>query len=173
MVVLCCLQEAAYNPYYAQLLGKLGAASRSHQATLRYAAWDALKEVGPDMGLRRLTNLARLCADAVAQGALSPAFLKKGEWREAQPARHVVLWRLFFEHLLLQCEDPAALFRPWRAAPALQGLRRDLRHYLRHSLGPWAARQVPGQRGRSAADLETLLRRVHAVERALGGGDAA
>ncbi|KAL6778048.1 NOM1 [Auxenochlorella protothecoides x Auxenochlorella symbiontica] len=172
VIVLCCLQEGAYNPYYALLLGRLGATSRAHQTTLRYACWDALGEVGPDMDLRRLTNLARLCADAVAQGAMSPAFLKKGDWRGAQSARHVVLWRLFFEHLLLRCDDPAALFKPWRERPALQELRRGLRHYLRHSLGPWAAKQEPGQRGRSASDLETLLHRVHAVERALGGGSA-
>ncbi|KFM27764.1 Nucleolar MIF4G domain-containing protein 1 [Auxenochlorella protothecoides] len=172
VIVLCCLQEGAYNPYYALLLGRLGATSRAHQTTLRYACWDALGEVGPNMDLRRLTNLARLCADAVAQGAMSPAFLKKGDWRGAQSARHVVLWRLFFEHLLLRCDDPAALFKPWRERPALQELRRGLRHYLRHSLGPWAAKQEPGQRGRSASDLETLLHRVHAVERALGGGSA-
>lgn len=91
-------------------------------------------------------------------------------WRERQPATHVVLWRLFFEALLLGSTDPAALFLSWKTKPALKSVRTDLVHFLQRSMGPWVAGQIPGQRQRSAAQLDLMLQRLHAVERSLGGG---
>ena len=45
MTVECCLQERAWNGYYAQLLGSLVMAGKGHRITLQFALWDLIKLV--------------------------------------------------------------------------------------------------------------------------------
>eukprot|EP00887_Chlorella_sp_A99_P005712 scaffold1.g5712.t1 len=185
------LQEAGYNPYYALLLLRLCAASKAHRVTLQYCLWDHLKQL-PGMETRRLTHLARLAAAVVAGRGLPAASLKGADWAAGgagMAPRQLLFWRVFFQHLLAGCksgEDAAAIFARLAAQPALGTLRSSLRAFLQRSVGPWLAAMTPagaadsgkasgragGKAGTGLSEQEvtTLLRRLRAVERELGGG---
>jgi hypothetical protein len=79
----CCLQEAAWNPYYAALLKNVLAASQTHCVTAQFCIWDHLKDLGRQ-DTRRLTNFARLTAQLVTSKALPLSAL-----RVSLPADHV------------------------------------------------------------------------------------
>lgn len=70
MIVECCLQERAWNGYYAQLLGSLVSAGKGHRITLQFALWDLIKLV------RVLPCILRLfCVSATSQGLFAAAFM--------------------------------------------------------------------------------------------------
>jgi len=73
--VECCLNERAYNPYYCLLMARLCGSNHNHKFTLQYTLWDQFKQLD-EMPVRRLLNLARLLAAAVAGFCLSLAVLK-------------------------------------------------------------------------------------------------
>lgn len=73
--VECCLQESSWNPYYAHLLQRIVAASKSHRITLRYCLWDQFKLL-EQTDMRRLVNLAHLTGHLIANFALSLSSLK-------------------------------------------------------------------------------------------------
>ena len=75
VAVECCLQEAAWNPYYGALLKNVLAASQAHCVTAQFCIWDHLKDLGRQ-DARRLTNFARLTAQLVASGALPLSALR-------------------------------------------------------------------------------------------------
>ena len=45
VTVECCLQERAWNGYYAQLLGSLVRTVKGHRITLQFCLWDLIKGV--------------------------------------------------------------------------------------------------------------------------------
>ena len=45
VTVECCLQERAWNGYYAQLLGSLVRTVKGHRITLQFCLWDLIKTV--------------------------------------------------------------------------------------------------------------------------------
>lgn len=73
----CCLQEAAWNPYYAALLKNVLAAAQGHCVTAQFCIWDHLKDIGRQDD-RRVKNLALLCAQLVTTKALPLASLRVG-----------------------------------------------------------------------------------------------
>lgn len=75
MTLECALREDGWNPYYAHLLRMLARDSKSHRVTLQYALWDRFKEV-PGVPVRRLANLANLCAALVSGRTLPLSILK-------------------------------------------------------------------------------------------------
>lgn len=170
VAVECCLQEAAWNPYYAHLLARLAAAGRAHRVTLQFCFWDQLKEL-PAAGVRRLTNLARLGGALVAGGALPGGALKAAGLGEELSAREVLFWRLFFEHAFAcAASDEAceAVFARIAANKELQGLRAALRRFLKRSVGPWLAEKKEPAGGRGGeARLAAALQRCRQAERAL------
>jgi len=88
----CCLQEKAYNPYYEVLASKLCERQKKHRLTLQLCVWDQIREIAPTAGdddkgdddeqgkpaisVRRIANLARFTAGLLLSGALYPAALK-------------------------------------------------------------------------------------------------
>jgi len=94
----CCLQEKAYNPYYEVLASTLCERQKKHRLTLQLCVWDQMREIAPkevragaagddnDSGrgeeakpaisVRRIANLARFVAGLLLSGALAPASLK-------------------------------------------------------------------------------------------------
>lgn len=69
VAVECCLQEAAWNPYYGVLLKTILDASKSHAMTAQFCIWDHLKEVGRQEE-RRARNFACLVAQLISTQAL-------------------------------------------------------------------------------------------------------
>ncbi|KAL4421444.1 hypothetical protein ABPG75_010735 [Micractinium tetrahymenae] len=171
VTVECCLQEKAWNAYYAHLLIRLCTAGKSHKMTLQFCLWDQLKELG-GMDVRRLTNLARLLATVLAGLALPSTMLKVVDFGAAMPARETLFWRVFFEHLLASCKsaaDSTSLFQRIAAQPELKSLRSALGAFLQRSVGPWLAAKEPGAGGLTAEQLGELLRRLRGAEKVLAG----
>jgi nucleolar MIF4G domain-containing protein 1 len=170
VAVECCLQEAAWNPYYAHLVTRLCSAERRHRATLLHCFWDQAKEV-EGAGARRMANLARLGGAAIAGGALPPAALKVGRFDDSGTAREVLFWRLLLEQVFASCAAPAdaaALFGRLAGGKGLGELRAALRRFLTRSVGPWLAAKDAGPGGGGEARLAALLRCCREAERALG-----
>ena len=90
----CCLQERAYNPYYETLASKLcERMPKRHRLTLQLCVWDQIREMAPEsdaarehaaeehaesakMSVRRVANLARFAAGCLVSGAVAPAALR-------------------------------------------------------------------------------------------------
>ena len=47
VLIECCLQEKAYNPYYETLATRLCERVRSHRLTLQLCVWDQIREIAP------------------------------------------------------------------------------------------------------------------------------
>lgn len=75
MAFECCLQEAAWNPYYGALLHSVLAASKQHAKTAQFCLWDQLKLV-PSQSSRRSQNLACLAAQLISSKALPLSVLR-------------------------------------------------------------------------------------------------
>ena len=75
VAVDCCLQEAAWNPYYAALLKNVLAASQAHCVTAQYCIWDHLKDINRQ-GDRRIENLALLVAQLIVAKTLPLSSLR-------------------------------------------------------------------------------------------------
>ena len=93
----CCLQEAAWNPYYAALLRNVLAASQNHCVTAQFCIWDHLKDVQRQDD-RRIKNLALLTAQLIVDKALPLASLRVGcylvQASHNVPSTHVFLYLL-------------------------------------------------------------------------------
>ena len=117
----CCLQETAYNPYYETLATKLcERAPKKHRLALQLCVWDHVREVAPSVAegrdekdfppqknaarsVRRVAHLARFVAGALVSGALAPSALKVVDFgsTEIDGAGSSAAARLF-RRLLLQ-----------------------------------------------------------------------
>ena len=129
VLIECCLQERAYNPYYETLASKLCERfPKKHKLTLQLCAWDQMREVGfgeageeaaggfggdpKDKGarVRRIANLARFVAGALLSGAMAPAALKAcfgddadefaSDFSDASASRRRLFRRLLLQALL-------------------------------------------------------------------------
>ena len=95
VLIECCLQEKAYNPYYETLATRLCERVRSHRLTLQLCVWDQIREIAPTrrnldgfnrdaagandkpkVSVRRIANLARFTAGLLVSGALAPTAIK-------------------------------------------------------------------------------------------------
>ena len=98
VLIECCLQEKAYNPYYETLATRLCERVKSHRLTLQLCVWDQIREISPTrrnldgfdrdytaggadsskpkVSVRRIANLARFTAGLLVSGALAPTALK-------------------------------------------------------------------------------------------------
>jgi len=47
VLIECCLQEKAYNPYYEVLATRLCERVKGHRLTLQLCVWDQIREVAP------------------------------------------------------------------------------------------------------------------------------
>ncbi|KAA8498286.1 Nucleolar MIF4G domain-containing protein 1 [Porphyridium purpureum] len=69
VLVLCCIQERTYNPFYAVVLRRLCRAERGAVITTQYVFWDALKQL-EEMSTRHIHHHAALLGDLIRGGAL-------------------------------------------------------------------------------------------------------
>ena len=86
VLVHCCAQEKAHNPFYAHLAEKLCGMGHHFKFTFQLTFWDRLKlmkgdeDMADPMPLRKVANLARLLAHLLVQFSMSLAILKVVEW---------------------------------------------------------------------------------------------
>ena len=79
VTVECCLQERAWNGYYAQLLGSLVKTVKGHRITLQFCLWDLIKAV---RSFNRLPSFHR------CSYVRHPIFNKTMLWRRS----HYSIW---------------------------------------------------------------------------------
>lgn len=94
VLIHCCGQERQFNPFYAQLAGKLVSYRQSFTVTLQYTLWDCLKQMG-DYPLRKLANIAKLYGMLIGQQCLPLAVLRKATFVRLGD-REQIFWQLLF-----------------------------------------------------------------------------
>ncbi|KAJ1874960.1 suppressor of glycerol defect [Coemansia sp. RSA 990] len=116
VVLHCCGQEPAYNPFYTLVAYKLCSLHNTYKLTMQYALWDFLRELGEsDVGglgqlhressgaqvpLRRIVNLAKMFAWLIDKHELSLLILKTVTFaRVGEQAR--IFFQILFTTLFL------------------------------------------------------------------------
>ncbi|KAJ1664495.1 suppressor of glycerol defect [Coemansia sp. RSA 1646] len=158
VVLHCCGQEQAYNPYYALVAFRLCSHHSSYAHTLQYALWDFLRELGEvDVGglgrigqdeaegaeaavpLRRIVNTAKLYAWLIDKQALSLLVLKTVTFasvrQQARTFFQVLFSTLFLQHKKRTPQDAQALVSVFQKATAnatmCQGMLLFFHHFVK------------------------------------------
>ncbi|GAA5933268.1 hypothetical protein JCM10213_001236 [Rhodosporidiobolus nylandii] len=128
VLLQCCGNEKAYNPYYTLVAHRLCTKSHSFQITLQYCLWDFLRELGEkDVGgaelvkslgddrggsggskvsERKITNLAKFYAWCLGKAALTIMVLKPVPFATTRDQTLSFLRQLFL-YLLLSTQTPS------------------------------------------------------------------
>ena len=135
VILECCLQEKAFNPFYAVLTSKLVERQKRHRLTLRLCIQDQLKEIKSGeneetSSVRRVANLAKFFAHIVASNALGTNALRILEMSEFENmnSRINLFNRLFCRAILEDRQRTAKidiLFAKLREKKEYNDLARD------------------------------------------------
>ncbi|KAJ2081236.1 suppressor of glycerol defect [Coemansia sp. RSA 988] len=158
VVLHCCGQEKAYNPFYTLVAQKLCAHHGTYRLTMQYALWDLLRELGetdvgglgrighddPDTSaavpLRRVVNLAKMYAWLIDKHALSLLVLKTVTFAKVE-AQARVFFQVMFSTLFLlhrkRTEKDArtiyTIFQRAAANPTMcHGILFFFHHFVKH-----------------------------------------
>lgn len=132
VLVDCCVQERAYNPYYAYLGQKFCEYNRSYQVTFQYSFWDKFKVVG-NLAPHSVVNLSLLIVHLIASRALSLAILKVVNFVELDKPS-VKLFTHLFRQLLsgYSTEITRNIFERISTVKELASFRQSLRIFIKH-----------------------------------------
>jgi nucleolar MIF4G domain-containing protein 1 len=110
VLVDCCAQEAAFNPFYAATAAALCTYNSRFKFTFQLAFWDVFKTFDdPELTTaRRVYNLARLLSHLLCRGCQSFGALKPLDFTTAQP-RTVLFLRAVFTAVLLDMKSQEEL----------------------------------------------------------------
>ncbi|GAA5999636.1 Sgd1p [Rhodotorula paludigena] len=139
VLLQCCGNEKAYNPYYTLIAQRLCTKSHSFQITLQYLLWDFFRDLGEsnvggeefaksldgdasgnNVAPRRIANLAKFYAWCLAKEALSLTVLKPIPFSTTLPSTLSFLQQLLVS-LVLATQTPSPAF----ALPASDSTRKD------------------------------------------------
>ncbi|KAJ2796705.1 suppressor of glycerol defect [Coemansia guatemalensis] len=158
VVLHCCGQEKAYNPFYTLVAQKLCAHHSTYRLTMQYALWDLLRELGEtDVGglgrigrddadagsnvpLRRVVNLAKMYAWLIDKQALSLLVLKTVTFAKVETQARVFFQVMFSTLFLLHCKrtekDAQAVYAVFQRAAAnptmCHGILFFFHHFVKH-----------------------------------------
>ncbi|KAJ2888633.1 suppressor of glycerol defect [Coemansia asiatica] len=155
VVLHCCGQEAAYNPYYTLVAFKLCCYHSSYRLTMQYALWDFLREMGEaDVGglsrvdqgeddasgvavpLRRIVNVAKLFAWLVDKQALSLLVLKTVTFasvgKQARIFFQVMFSTIFLQHKKQSDKDAESLLKTFGRATANPAMCHGMLFFFKH-----------------------------------------
>jgi len=161
VLIDCCLQEKAYNPYYALVATRLASLDRRYRVACQFAVWDRLKQIG-ELGRGQLSNLAQFSKALIAARAQSLGLLKVIEFADMDKPR-VRYLRAVLGGLLAELGEVelTECFKGVAAQPGLDTFRQSLRLFLSHFL-----------LNQRAGVTEQLRERVALAERALLSGSS-
>ncbi|KAJ1826563.1 suppressor of glycerol defect, partial [Coemansia sp. RSA 2599] len=155
VVLHCCGQEAAYNPYYTLVAFKLCCYHNSYRLTMQYALWDFLREMGEvDVGglsridrdddegsgaavpLRRIVNMAKLFAWLIDKQVLSLLILKTVTFasvgKQARIFFQVMFSTIFLQHKKQSDKDAEALHETFQRATANPTMCHGILFFFQH-----------------------------------------
>jgi len=166
----CCLQEKAYNPYYEVLGTKLSERQRTHRLTFQLCIWDQLKEIDdPSCSVRRISNLARFFAGLVLSNTLSPTAFKALEFGVDVAPRVTLHHKLLLQALLddrSRTSAADALFQKIALHPELTSAKAGFLRFLRD---PDSLSAVAAGAADDKAARKRLAARAAAARNLLGG----
>ncbi|KAJ2707871.1 suppressor of glycerol defect [Coemansia sp. IMI 203386] len=155
VVLHCCGQETAYNPYYTLVAFKLCCYHNTYRLTLQYALWDFLREMGEsDVGglsrvdqeedhgsaanvpLRRIVNMAKLFAWLVDKQVLSLLILKTVTFasvgKQARIFFQVMFSTIFLQHKRQTDKDVESLHETFQKATANPTMCHGILFFFQH-----------------------------------------
>ena len=132
VILTCCLKEKnKFNPYYAQLAGKLSNIDRKYRMACQFAIWDRIKEIG-DLEKYEINNLALFTSKLIIDKVLSLASLKVIEFSDINKTLakflKLCILEIFKSNELIQKE----VFLAIAGYPKLANLRDGLKLFMRH-----------------------------------------
>ncbi|XP_071942188.1 nucleolar MIF4G domain-containing protein 1-like [Antedon mediterranea] len=134
VIVGCCLQERAFNPYYAHLATKFCTYDRKYRMGLQFSFWDKFKSL-EQQPVHATNNLALLIVHLLVANAMSISVLKVIEFSDMDKPM-VKFLRKILTSLLMENEEETitTVLGSLSAFPKFNLLREGLRIFLFHFL---------------------------------------
>ena len=132
VILTCCLKEKLkFNPYYAQLAGKLSNIDRKYRMACQFAIWDRIKEMD---GLEKyeINNLALFTSKLITDKVLSLACLKVIEFSDINKTLSKFLKASILEIFKSNETTQKEVFLAIAGYPKLSNLRDGLKLFMRH-----------------------------------------
>lgn len=165
VVLHCCGQERAFNPFYAHVVERLADGDAKARFTLQLCFWDTFKML-PSMSTRRGANLARMLAQLVANDVLTLAVLKPVDFGGLHK-RQVLFFRVFFAALLTRVDEKGVQQLAVRlaATKALGAVRDGITVFLQLHMGSAAShKELKAQSRLLRKTLDQVSRLASTVE---------
>eukprot|EP00485_Elphidium_margaritaceum_P015578 CAMPEP_0202729492 /NCGR_PEP_ID=MMETSP1385-20130828/186158_1 /ASSEMBLY_ACC=CAM_ASM_000861 /TAXON_ID=933848 /ORGANISM="Elphidium margaritaceum" /LENGTH=967 /DNA_ID=CAMNT_0049395755 /DNA_START=31 /DNA_END=2934 /DNA_ORIENTATION=- len=146
IVLLLCLRQTLYNPYYALLLGKLIQAHRGWKFSLHCACWDKFAELD-EMPTSDIVNLAKLLADMLHLRSLNLVVLKRLDIMKTSPQNvlfvHTVFTTLLNKNLSSTTNNALNdVFASLQGNQQLMELKQDIEMFFHTVLIPRTKTQI-------------------------------
>ncbi|XP_032455421.1 nucleolar MIF4G domain-containing protein 1 homolog [Nasonia vitripennis] len=134
VILNCCLQEQAFNPYYAVLLQKFCEYDRKYQMTIQYTLWDKLKMLD-SFKSKQVINMAKMMSYLFIQKALPLSILKVIQLGELDAATMKLFKKIMLDILLYEnTETCLQVFEKISASTQLHQFREGLRLFINYFL---------------------------------------
>ncbi|XP_031705768.1 nucleolar MIF4G domain-containing protein 1 [Anarrhichthys ocellatus] len=162
----CCLQEKAFNAYYAVLGEKFCSHDRRFQMTFQFSLWDKLRELS-NLPSSTFNNLVQLVTLFLQKKCLSLSVLKVIEFGELDKPTVRFLRQVLTKLLKdMEPEDLASMFGRISGIPKLGMLREGLKLFISHFLLKNAQTKGP------AEQAATLSERAQVATKAMEAKEA-
>ncbi|KAJ8931819.1 hypothetical protein NQ314_015215 [Rhamnusium bicolor] len=134
VILHCCLQEKAYNPYYAVLAQKFCEFDRKYQMTIKCSIWDKLKSLDDHSG-SQISNLAKMLTHLFLEKGLPISTLKIVQFSELDKVTLRFMRQILLGILLHKDEDSClSVFENVAQSDKLKLFRESLRLFIHHFL---------------------------------------
>ncbi|XP_073533790.1 nucleolar MIF4G domain-containing protein 1 [Phyllobates terribilis] len=134
VLIDCCVQEKAYNPFYAFLSSKFCEYDRRFQMTFQFSMWDKFRDLG-SLSATTFSNLTHFVSHLIKSKSLPLSIFKVMEFSELDKIK-VSFLRQVLNKLLMDTEadDLAVIFGKISDNPKLGMLREGLKLFISHFL---------------------------------------
>ncbi|KAM7359155.1 nucleolar MIF4G domain-containing protein 1 homolog [Cochliomyia hominivorax] len=163
VIIHCCLNEKASNPYYAHLALKFCNYNRKYQLAFQFASWDRINEID-SLNKIQVRNLARFLQHLIIHNGLQLSVLKIVDFLQLDK-QSFALMKEICKGLLLSNEEQEVYqtFERLAKNTKLQQFKQSLRLFLQHFL----LKEQGATLKLSEEELELLQKRVDYVDKLL------
>ncbi|XP_013100468.2 nucleolar MIF4G domain-containing protein 1 homolog [Stomoxys calcitrans] len=163
VIIHCCLNEKASNPYYAHLALKFCNYNRKYQLAFQFASWDRINEID-SLNKIQVRNLARFLQHLILNNGLQLSVLKIIDFLQIDK-QSFALMKEICKGLLLAAEeqDMYQAFERLAKNSKLQQFKQSIRLFLQHFM----LKEQGTTLKLSDDQMELLRRRVEYVDKLL------
>ncbi|XP_075164735.1 nucleolar MIF4G domain-containing protein 1 homolog [Haematobia irritans] len=132
VIIHCCLNEKASNPYYGHLALKFCNYNRKYQLAFQFASWDRINEID-SLNKIQVRNLARFLQQLILNNGLQLSVLKVIDFLQIDK-QSFALMKEICKGLLLSTEeqDMYQAFERLAKNSKLQQFKQSIRLFLQH-----------------------------------------